>query len=279
MLAIVLLGLLAQLPQPRLTNAQASSHSLIGDLASAVRSLAAYKTPLWIGYAVPATDADAACCFGSGPAAGKRRCGGCQLEGRAGIAYGAPAPTVRLEAAATASILLRVGAGEVNRVAVYSSDCELDAGGLPFHWLLGVPPAESLALLATLVGAEPDPDDVLAAIAIHSDAGAAALLERLARHAAKPGVRGQALFWMARRASRGAAAEITRAIAQDPETEVKRKAVFALSELPDGVPLLIDLARTNRNPVVREQAFFWLGESEDPRALEFLAGVLRTPPR
>jgi hypothetical protein len=47
----------------------------------------------------------------------------------------------------------------------------------------------------------------------------------------------------------------------DPDTEVKEKAVFALQQLPDGegVPMLIQYARTNRNPAVRKQAFFWLG--------------------
>ena len=40
------------------------------------------------------------------------------------------------------------------------------------------------------------------------------------------------------------------------------------------MPLLIQVARTNRNPAVREQAFFWLGQSEDPQALDFLAEVL-----
>jgi hypothetical protein len=88
-------------------------------------------------------------------------------------------------------------------------------------------------------------------------------------------VRGQALFWLAQKASQKAAAAITRAIAEDPETEVKKKAVFALSEMPDGVPLLIELARTNKNPAVREQAFFWLGQSEDPRALDYIAEVLK----
>ncbi len=42
----------------------------------------------------------------------------------------------------------------------------------------------------------------------------------------------------------------------------------------DGVPRLIDVARTNRNPAVRKQAIFWLGQSRDPRAL----GVLRRGP-
>jgi HEAT repeat protein len=87
-------------------------------------------------------------------------------------------------------------------------------------------------------------------------------------------VRGQALFWLAQKAGRQAAQAITQAIENDPDTEVKKKAVFALSEM-DGVPLLIQVARTNRNPAVREQAFFWLGQSEDPKALDFLAEVLR----
>ena len=58
---------------------------------------------------------------------------------------------------------------------------------------------------------------------------------------------------------------------------MEKKAVFALSELPDGegVPLLIGLAPENRNPAVHEQAFFCLGQSEDPWALDFRADVLR----
>jgi len=40
------------------------------------------------------------------------------------------------------------------------------------------------------------------------------------------------------------------------------------------VPLLINVAKTNRNPAVRKQAIFWLGQSNDPRALNFIEGVL-----
>ena len=74
--------------------------------------------------------------------------------------------------------------------------------------------------------------------------------------------------------SRGA---ITERIEQDPDTEVKKRAVFALSQLPkdEGVPLLIKVARTNTNPAVRKQAMFWLGQSKDPRAVEFFAEMLK----
>jgi HEAT repeat protein len=52
---------------------------------------------------------------------------------------------------------------------------------------------------------------------------------------------------LAQRAGREAGAAITDAIANDPETDVKKKAVFALSQLPadEGVPKLIEVARTH----------------------------------
>ena len=69
---------------------------------------------------------------------------------------------------------------------------------------------------------------------------------------------------------------ITGAIDNDPDTDVKKKAVFALSQMPkdEGVPKLIEVAKTNRNREVRKQAMFWLGQSNDPRALEFFEQVL-----
>ena len=81
---------------------------------------------------------------------------------------------------------------------------------------------------------------------------------------------------MAQKAGRQATEAITDAIARDPVTDVKKKAVFALSQLPkdEGIRLLIEVARTNSNPVVRKEAFFWLGQSRDPRALDFLEQVL-----
>ena len=90
-------------------------------------------------------------------------------------------------------------------------------------------------------------------------------------------MRGEAIFWLGQKAGSKAAAAITERIEQDPDTEVKKSAVFALSQLPksEGVPLLIQVARTNANPAVRKQAMFWLGQSKDPRALDFFAEILK----
>ena len=138
------------------------------------------------------------------------------------------------------------------------------------------------ATLRRLVREDKDPDFREHAVFALSESDVPEALDTIievARTDADAAVRGQALFWLSQKAGHRAAAAITRSIDEDPETEVKKKAVFALSELPDGegVPLLIGVARTNRNPAVREQAFFWLGQSEDPRALAFLAEVLHRP--
>jgi hypothetical protein len=39
--------------------------------------------------------------------------------------------------------------------------------------------------------------------------------------------------------------------------------------------MLIELAKTHRDPAVRKKAMTWLGQSKDPRALDFFASVLK----
>ena len=41
------------------------------------------------------------------------------------------------------------------------------------------------------------------------------------------------------------------------------------------MPRLITLARSHRDPRVREKAMFWLGQSGDPRALALFEEILR----
>jgi HEAT repeat protein len=68
------------------------------------------------------------------------------------------------------------------------------------------------------------------------------------------------------------------ATAQSPDAnaEVQMQAVRAISERrsDESVPLLIKIARTHPNPSVRKQAIRSLGETGDPRAVEFFREVL-----
>jgi HEAT repeat protein len=231
-------------------------------------------------------------------------------------------------------------------VRSFSIDCNVDGGGLPFIWLTGVAPAQSVALLESLVpGAERRVmNGAVSAIAMHRDGAADAALDRLsapsttsdeetrrqvafwmgnargrhgfeslqrmlrddpsdrvrehvvfamtqskesgaipavvvaAREDKSPRVRQQALFYLAQRAERQISEDaIRRAIEQDPETSVKKRAVFALTQIKngDGVPMLIEIAKGNKNPVVRKEAMHWLGQSKDARAVAFFESVLR----
>src|SRR5581483_77507 len=90
-------------------------------------------------------------------------------------------------------------------------------------------------------------------------------------------IRGQALSALARTASPDVAkAAIQEAIAKDPDNGVKRRAVSALGQIPrnEGVPLLLQFARSPANPTVQKEAMRVLGRSKDERAIRFFQDVL-----
>jgi HEAT repeat protein len=57
---------------------------------------------------------------------------------------------------------------------------------------------------------------------------------------------------------------------------VRKQAIFALSQrsTDEAVPALIRIARTNDDPELRKTALFWLGQSEDPRAVSLFEEIL-----
>ena len=101
----------------------------------------------------------------------------------------------------------------------------------------------------------------------------------LARSPAVPQeTRRQAVFWLGEAAG-AAAARTLDSIAGDStgDREVRKQAVFALSQRSgnEGVPALLRIARDNPDPELRKTALFWLGQSEDPRALALFEEILR----
>jgi len=81
-------------------------------------------------------------------------------------------------------------------------------------------------------------------------------------------------FWLARGAS---AALGVADHDDDPDDDVRGSAVFALSQQPKeiAIPRLLDVARHNAHPAARAQALFWLGQSNDPRAVDLFDEILR----
>jgi len=281
--AFVLAGVIASstafAQQPNFVNARVVARAAQPDVARAIAAIVkAQVEPAWIGYAVPALNNDS---FGRNDGWSER----CRLEQQrvdpaTNMYVQGP---VRLEPAPTVMVLVRLQAGEIRRVRSLSGDCQVDAGGLQVFWLGDVNAAQSIDFLKTMVtgpelnnAARDQSESALSAMALHRDAAAAAAILDLAKSGTAR-VRQRALFWIARRAESQAAGVITQAIDNDPDVEVKKQAVFALSQLPrdEGVPILIKLAGSHTHPIVRKQAMFWLGQSKDPRALTFFEQVLR----
>ena len=247
-LLLIVASALAASTQPAITNAQMETRAFSGDLDSQLRGVG----PSWFGYEIKT-----------------------MRQSGDGFCKGHVSQPVHLEGSDRAAVYFRVASNQVEKIQVYALGCEVDAGGLPLIWLTGVSAQASLTYLQKQVGGGLA-DKAIFAISRHDDPRAIDLLIQDAKDEALPHTRSQALFWLAQRAGAKASAAILDAIVNDPDTQVKKRAVFALSQLPkdDAVPKLIEIAQTQRNPEVRKQAFFWLGQSNDPRALAFIETVL-----
>jgi hypothetical protein len=294
---IVLLGALvtvvslavALAAQPRITNGRLTSQSARSPLPQSFRAIVAGQTEVaWIGYTVPVFNRQQVmCCFisssGSGFMSGNivmSDASGwapavCGIEPNTSERRPAQATQgpVKLEGSERMAVLFRVAEGRIDRIRTFSEDCELDAGGRPVIWLEDVQPADSLALLESLVAPDPDrrarvSNSALSAIGNHQEPAANALLERFARRHDSTTVRGEALFWIGQRNDRNAEGVILEALDKDPSSAVRKKAVFALSQLKGdrGVPALIRTARENSEPATRGEAVFWLAQKAGAKA-------------
>jgi len=134
-----------------------------------------------------------------------------------------------------------------------------------------------LDLAARVTG--PAGDDLIFPATIADSAEVWPRLVTLARNQRLPNAtRKAAVFWLGQAAGDRAARDLG-ALASDEreDREIQEQAVFALSQLANGggVPLLIQIARTHKNPKIRKTAMFWLGQSNDPRAIALFEEILR----
>jgi HEAT repeat protein len=282
---------------PRISNARVSAQPAGTPLAPAFRALVGAQAEAgWIGYSVQAVDGERAmCCFDSNRGTSSVRsrsgssggdcCGACRLERTDGgnatrrspegaQPAAAPAAPIRLEASGRMIVLFRVEGRAVDRIRVFSEDCDLDAGGRTVIWLNGVNAEESVALLESFAASSPERrgdgigDGAVTAIALHADKSADAALDRLVAASQPQTLRRKVTFWLGN--SRGAhgLATLQRVLRDDPSLEVRKGAVFGVSQSrqPGAFDLLAGIAQTDPDARVRSEGIFWLSQQGDARA-------------
>jgi hypothetical protein len=99
-------------------------------------------------------------------------------------------------------------------------------------------------------------------------------LVKLAKKGKDKEVRKKAIFWLGQKASAKMGEILGDVVENDTDTDIQKAAVFALSQHPGGVSKLIKIADSHRSLKVRKQAIFWLGQSQDPRALNKILSIL-----
>lgn len=296
---LVAAGVSAAAAQPaQLRNAKVTVQPVSpGTLAREVDRIAsASKGPVWIGYSQPVVDGKhRMCCFDSISRRGRKGgddfcCGGCVLESDRSFTIGNDnRNAVTLESDSGLVVLFRASGGEIQGVRALDDECGIDVGGLPFVWLDGVRPEESVAFLASLAGdldgrhhGEDAAGSALAAIGLTGHSSADAALEALVRPGRPLQLREQAAFWLGNsRGRRGY--EVLRAIAADDSPgneELRRHVTFALSQSaqPEAIATLIGMAKKDSSAEVRGQALFWLAQEAGDRAAEAIRDAIRDDP-
>jgi len=270
---------------PLVENSKVQTHSARGGLAPLFRSLSEQTGgPAWIGYSVPGVRGHLPGCCGKCDTPRP-----CRLEGKEW--WGSGERECREKQAATDPglvMLFRIGAAGLEKVRVSAQDCQLNAGGLPFHWLEDVKPTESIAMLTTLCSGK-DPDDekkhalvdpAVMAIAMHRDPEADAVMGQLVDPHQPEGLRARVAFWLGVARERPGYDRLKRMLQEEKSDKVRDQVVFGLSltKVPEALDLLIKTARADSSSHVRGQALFWLAQKAGERVAGVISDAIKDDP-
>ncbi len=228
--------------------------------------------PAWAAYTVPMVDGRRSICCGQAT---------CRLE-RSGDRHMHHRDGDDVGAAGDLRVLLRIQDRRLTEIRTFTSDCRLDAGGLPVYVWEGVEPGQSLDLLTALAArdGEDEAEGALVAIAHHGDSEAGQILERIARGELVPRLEEEAVFWLgeARGVAGFEALERLRRDLRDPDVLEQVAFALHLSEAPGALPALIDMARTDPSADVRGNALFWLSQQAGDQAADAIAEASEEDP-
>jgi HEAT repeat protein len=302
-IAFVVIALVAAMAagaqtQPQIKNGQVETRAVSGGLEATVRGIAASQTsPAWIGYAVPMIEAKngyhRTMCCGNWSSDGNN-CGPCNLESQNGTNMNesdgprASGGVVHLEGSQMMYVLLRVADHRFGRVRAFTEDCQIDAGGLRVVWITDAKPAESVALLESVVNAETSDDSdsrntangAMSAIAMHNDAAADRALASFTEPSRPEKLRSQTAFWLGNTRGKAGLEVLKRMAKNDPSDKVREQVTFALSQSsePGAIDELIRMAKEDSSTRVRGQGLFWLAQKAGQRAAGAITDAIENDP-
>jgi len=273
----------------RIENAKLETRLVGASLDATFREIAATAEKAeWVGYHVDEVAGERGVCCDNNWNDGN--CGTCRLEKENGGSSGTTHAdgNLKLEGSRQLVVLFRLEAKQVVKIRVASDNCTLDAGGLPFVWLTGVKPSESVALLATYVrnsdfedrGDRGIGNGALTAIALHADASADRALESFVTAEQREGLRRQAAFWMGAARGNAGLLALGRMAKTDPSSDVRAHVAFALSVSHESGALdeMIRMAHDDTSSHVRGQALFWLAQKAGKKAVGTITGAIENDP-
>lgn len=240
-------------------------------LAAEIRRLAGEKQPSWIAYAVPSIASDRQmCCFRS--SAGMITSCLCELETQnrgPSAQYSEGATRTHLEPRPYFYVFLRSEGGTVQKVRVIGADCPIDADDMTVYWLGSPRAADSVAFLASLVGATPEEsasdsltDGAILAIAYTNDSAADQALDQLLVAGEPASIRKKAAFWTAQTRGKAGLEKLIGILRNDSDEQFRSDLTFDISQSkqPEAQEELLRAAHQDQSPRVRGQALFWLAQ-------------------
>jgi hypothetical protein len=260
-------------PQRSIQNSVVQEISAAAGLRTEVQRLAKQRQdPFWIGYEVPLVSGIGGICSPSNSTGKLERDSEQVFQSRQGDR--SPHPDLM--------VLLRVHQGEVSQIRSLTTDCSLDAGGLPLLWLRNVEPGDSVALLSSLVrpqASEEIADSAVFAIGAHADKTADEALKGFVR-TGSPEVRQRALARLGNARGRAGFETLRDLLAGQENAEARKQVLLAIawSQEPEAEDLLLQAAREDRDVAVRSWALVRYAGQSGSRALPVLTEAIAHDP-
>jgi hypothetical protein len=278
------LALLAQ--QPKVSNTNFTVESIGGTLTATVNRFRHSSEQRWLGYEVAALPqahfSTGSICSDASPM-DDECCGEYRLEDNSNYSVNRGSHTA---SEYNLHVLLRLDHGQIIKVRPVMAGCHLDAGGVPFTWLTGVNPEDSVAFLSGVAAQSLESngsrvvDGALLSISSHATPEATNALSEIASSTAGIHLREQAAFWLGVQRGHEGFLALQSLEKNTTETVFREKLSFDFSQNSDPAAEdeLLRMAKSDTDTKVREQALFWLAQKAGKKATAALTDAIQNDP-